>query len=114
MIMDVETYRRMVQLGEPPVELYRCRLGHSMRTTPLDTTTPQGAIIPAGGCGVCGQPRGKARSKFCSLACANKAALLRQNDRRHGETYECDEDRPWWQGRPVPVAVPAGEYWHSA
>lgn len=111
MELDVETARQAVDAGWPPVLIYRCRNGHTLRGDD-GPPTARARCIPR--CAVCGAPLGGHKgggAKMCSPACRKIVAARRQRAYDRGEPFIL-EAQAWYRGHvtaflPPPPPPPA-------
>ena len=100
MDLDLETMRRSVQSGYEPIEVYKCRNGHSCRLHPptdrAEPNRPRGHMVP---CVYCGNlyRRTNGMMRFCSGNCKWQVRKLRDKAARTGTAFLMEAE-PWYQG----------------
>jgi len=107
MELDAVIARTAADAGWAAVEVYRCRLGHSLRgDAPSLRTGPR--IRPVPRCPACGvvitRPRGSSR-KMCLGACTRFITRMRSAAYERGEQFIL-EDQPWYKGHVTAYRTP--------
>lgn len=110
MILDVETARTAAEAGYPAVELYSCRLGHSLRVwEPDELAARRQARQGRRPCAVCGLwlPENSGRRGVHVGECTRfrNRAYVEFTKAHPGEPFLL-EAQPWYRGILAPLPAP--------
>ena len=104
--LDLETARRATDAGWPPIELWTCRMGHSVREHAPSLHGRPILTRPILRCAVCGTILPPSKRTVCSADCRQFVNTQRHAAAREGETFIL-EAAPWYKGAITAYQKPA-------